>query len=66
MVERSPFQKWHQNKQADPSPGPQSHELNRDRWAGRFGSIWLYLGDDSFAELFKETFLQEAPSTTER
>ena len=51
---------------ADPSPGPHSHGLNRDRWAGRFGSIWLYLGDDSFAELFKETFLHEAPSTTER
>ena len=51
---------------ADPSPGPQSHELNRDRWAGRFGSIRLYPGDDSFAELLKETFLQEAPSTTER
>lgn len=66
MVELSPFQNWHQNKQADPSPGPQSHGLNRDRWAGRFGSIRLYPGDDSFAKLLKETFLQEAPSNTER
>ena len=54
------------NQKSDPSPGSHSQGLNRDRWAGRIGSIRLYPGDDSFAKLLKETFLQEAPSTTER